>query len=137
MIPLNLTKWAQALFRKREFYRIFYGSEQGQIFNVGLIDADSESDFEVKFKSLEDVWNPLVPGFHSWFEKKRVPVFITSVINAELDRAQVGNRFYNNRLELLHKLQKKYVSEGEYKDDVSSINSALQEWSETFVKLRN
>ena len=35
---------------------------------------------------------------------------------------------------MLHKLQKKYVSEGEYKDDVSSINSALQEWSETFVK---
>lgn len=131
---IKLNKMGASLIQKKRILSDIYGSEQGQIFNVGLIDADSESDFEVKFKSLEDVWNPLVPGFHSWFEKKRVPVFITAVINAELNRAQVGNRFYNNRLQLLHKLQKKYVSEGEYKDDVSSINSALQEWSETFVK---
>ena len=75
-----------------------------------------------------------VPGFYSWFQRKRLPLFVESLINCDLDRAPIGSKFYNNRLEVLHKLQNKFVTEGEITHDVCAINKALQEWTESYHK---
>ena len=93
----------------------------------GLVDADSPSDLKVKFDSLEDICESYVPGFFEWFKRKRLPLFIKSVINFDLDREQLGSKFYNNRLEVLHKIQKKFVAEGNIENDVCSINQGLKD----------
>ena len=79
-----------------------YGCEQDQVFHVGLIDADSEFDLKVEFRSLDEIWESLVSGFHDRFEKKRIHIFIS-----DLDKVQVDIYFYNNSVEVLHKLQKR------------------------------
>ena len=69
----------------------------------------------------------MVPGFHNWFKKKRIPLFVESVIRSPLDRASLGNSFYNNRLGVLHKLQKKKIQEENIEHEVCQTSKALEE----------
>ena len=61
-------------------------------------------------------------------------LFIESAINFDLDREQIGYKFYNNRLEVLHKIQKKFVVEEDIENDVCFINQGLKDWTETYYK---
>ena len=48
-----------------------------------------------------------MPGFHSWFVRKRAPIFQNQVVGEALDRLQLGTQFITNHLEVMHKIQKK------------------------------
>ena len=106
------------IHHKKKILADIYGSEQNKIFQDGLVDADDQADLEAKFVSLKDIWDTMVPGFYNWFKKKRIPLFVESVIRSPLDRASLGNSFYNNRLEVLHKLQKKKIQEEKIEHEV-------------------
>ena len=44
-----------------------YGSQNAVLFQTGLVDADDEEDFDIKFQSIESVWERKVTGFRYWF----------------------------------------------------------------------
>ena len=57
-----------------------YGSQVDSILQSRLADAIDEEDFQVKFDSLRELWNNLVPGFHEWFQKSREKLFCNCLI---------------------------------------------------------
>ena len=118
---IKLPRWNATLNQKTSILGYIYGSEQNHIFNAGIVDADNPSDFEVKLDSLEDICESYVHGFFAWFKRKRMPLFIESVINLDLDKEQVGCKFYNNRLEVLHKIQKKFGVEEDIENDIVGL----------------
>ena len=62
------------------------------------------------------MWDSIVSGLHSWFIRKRAPIFQNQVVGEALDRLQLDTRFTINRLELINKIQKK---------NTAGINSGL------------
>ena len=73
----------------------------------GLANAIDEEDFEANLNSLKDVWDDLVPGFHTWFKMRTSALFKETIITSALDRIRLNSCFFNNRLEVIHKLWKK------------------------------
>ena len=54
------------------------------------------------------------------------------MVNSEFDRATVSNLFYNNRLELLRKLQKTFVVEDLH--NTQSNACILQQWTDYYYR---
>ena len=46
-----------------------------------------------------------MPGFRSWFVRKRISIFQNQVVGEALDRLKLDTRFTNNCLEVTHKIQ--------------------------------
>ena len=67
------------------------------------------------------MWDSIVPGLHSWFIRKRAPIFRNQVVGKALDRLQLDTRFTINRLELIHKIQKKNTEEANSGLEVTSV----------------
>ena len=63
------------------------------------------SGFNIKLENLKSVWDSIVPGFRSWFVRKRISVFQNQVVGEALDRLKLDTRFTNNCLEVIHKIQ--------------------------------
>ena len=57
-----------------------YGTSIGIVEQLGLADAEYPEDLDVKLASLEFVWEKLIPGFHSWFIRHRVPIFKNNLV---------------------------------------------------------
>ena len=91
-------------------------------------------DFSVKLESLKSVWDSIVPGFHSWFVRKRAPIFQNQVVGEPLDRLQLDTRFTTNRLEVLHKIQKKDTTEANLGLEVTSVLKTLHQWYLSFER---
>ena len=67
------------------------------------------------------MWDSIVPGLHSWFIRKRAPIFRNQVVGEALDRLQLDTRFTINRLELIHKIQKKNTAGANSGLEVTSV----------------
>ena len=89
-----------------------YSSQVDSILKSGLTDAMDEEDFQVKFDSLRESWDNLAPSFHERFQKNREKLFCNCLIMSACEKLGMKGRFYNNGLELKHKLQKKQMAEG-------------------------
>ena len=63
-----------------------------------------------------------MPELHSWFVRKKVPVFENQVVGEALDRPQLNTRSTTNRLEVIHKFQKKNTAEANSGLEVISLN---------------
>ena len=96
---------------KKRILSVIYGSQKNGFVQFGLADAIDVSDFNVKLESLKSVWDSIVPGFRSWFVRKRTPIFKNQVVGEALDLLQLDTRFTTNRLEVMHKIQKKNTAE--------------------------
>ena len=88
---VKLAKMNVTIHHKKKILADIYGSEHNEVYQAGLVDADDQADLEVRFVSLKDIWDTMVPGFHNSFKKKRIPLFVESVIRSPLDRASLGN----------------------------------------------
>ena len=107
-----------------------YGSQRGILLESGLVHSYDEVNFNVKLFSPAHIWDNLVPGFHKWFSKNRKVLFCESVILFAPQELGIENRFYANRLELKHKLQKKKLREEELPKEVAAVTLQLKEWIE-------
>ena len=85
------------------------------------------SDFSVKLESLKSVWDSIVSGFHSWFVRKRAPIFQNQFAGEALDRLQLDTLFTTNRLEVMHKIQKNHTAETNSGLEVTSVLKTLHE----------
>ena len=52
---------------KRAIIRDIFGHQIGDVYHKGLLDSNSESEFDEKLLQLQEKWEKFVPGFHSWF----------------------------------------------------------------------
>eukprot|EP00112_Aurelia_sp_Birch-Aquarium-sp1_P016153 Seg3637.1 transcript_id=Seg3637.1/GoldUCD/mRNA.D3Y31 product="hypothetical protein" protein_id=Seg3637.1/GoldUCD/D3Y31 len=102
-----------------------YGSKQERIQHFGLVDADDAADFNAKLTSLKEVWDSVLPGFHDWFAKRRSDMFKETIVEAAKDRMGLEQNFFNNRLEVMHKLQKKMLSEAGSSREVTEVRRLL------------
>eukprot|EP00112_Aurelia_sp_Birch-Aquarium-sp1_P002183 Seg1234.19 transcript_id=Seg1234.19/GoldUCD/mRNA.D3Y31 product="hypothetical protein" protein_id=Seg1234.19/GoldUCD/D3Y31 len=109
-----------------------YGSKQGSLLQFGLADADDPEDFNTKLESLQDVWEAIVPGFHAWFKKRWVDIFQQNIIGSVKDRLCQDEKFFNNRLEIMHKLQKKKITEEDISKEMIEITNMLREWTASY-----
>ena len=119
---------------KKRILSDIYGSQKDSLLQFGLADAIDEEDFEAKLNSLKDVWDDLVPGFHTWFKMRRSALFKETIITSALDRIRLNSRFFNNRLEVIHELQKKMLSEKEANSEVTQVITFLEEWMTSYDK---
>eukprot|EP00112_Aurelia_sp_Birch-Aquarium-sp1_P014208 Seg3052.3 transcript_id=Seg3052.3/GoldUCD/mRNA.D3Y31 product="hypothetical protein" protein_id=Seg3052.3/GoldUCD/D3Y31 len=106
-----------------------YGSQDDVIFQAGLADSADREDFSTKLESLQDIWDDLLPGFFSWFKKRRSVVFQECLIMQAREELGISGRFYTNGLELKHKLQKKVLREEEVPQEVAAVSEVLQNWA--------
>ena len=81
------------------------------------------SDFSVKLESLKSVWDSILSGF----VRKRAPIFQNQFVGEALDRLQLDTRFNTNRLEVMHKIQKKHTAETNSGLEVTSVLTTLHE----------
>ena len=114
---------------------IFYGTQFQTLQYHGLADADDAQDLRVKLDAIHDTWEDLVPDFHSWFIKKRVPLFEQCLIVSVREALNISGRFYSNGLELKHRLLKKKLSDLGSDSDIKSVSENLTKWvNENFLE---
>ena len=92
------------------------------------------SDFSVTLESLKSVWDSIVSGFHSWFVRKRAPIFQNQFVGEALDRLQLDTLFTTNRVEVMHKIQKNHTAETNSGLEVTSVLKTLHEWHLSFER---
>ena len=119
---------------KKKVLTDIYGSQVKSILQFGLADAIDQTDFDVKLESLKPVWDELVLGFHQWFVNHRANSFKTQVIGKALDWLKLCKRFTNNRLEVMHRIQNKNVSDENLAAEATQILNSLHRWIVSFDK---
>ena len=90
-----------------------FGSQDCEVFNMGLVDSDSEESFDISLGQLQQRWERLAPGFHKWFIAQQANVFRSSMIRPVRERAQLGSppvEFTNNPNESSNSVVKHWTS---------------------------
>ena len=105
-----------------------YGTQINTLEYRGLADAEDAHDLSVKLETIRDIWEDLVPGYHSWFIKKRVPTFEQCLVMSARESLKISGRFYSNGLELKHHLLKKKLSDLNSDTDIKSVTETLTKW---------
>ena len=123
----KLDKLLASTSDKNRILSDIYGSQKNGFLQFSLANAIDVSDFNVKLESLKSVWDSIVPGFHSWFVRKRAPIFQNQVVSEALDCLQLNARFTSNRLEVMHKIQKKNNAEANSGFEVTSVLKTLHQ----------
>ena len=119
---------------KKRILSVIYGSQKNGFVQFGLADTIDVSDFNVKLESLKPVWDSIVPGFRSWFVRKRTPIFKNQVVGEALDLLQLDTRFTTNHLEVMHKIQKKNTAEANSGLEVTSVLKTFHQWHLSFER---
>ena len=118
---------------RKSIYRIMadiYGTQINTMMSQGLADAEDLQDLNVKLETLKEIWEDLVPGFHSWFKKRRLAKFESCLILSARDELGITGRFYSNGLELKHRLLKKKLSDLSSPSDIASSSRSLTKWAQ-------
>ena len=102
----------------KEYISEIFGGQNGTTFIEGLADASSESEFDDKLGTLEDIWNDreklysTVPQFFSYFCKYKAKVFKESMIKPIRKEAGLGDppkQYHNNSPECINNVIKMKV----------------------------
>ncbi|XP_057295907.1 uncharacterized protein LOC130624337 [Hydractinia symbiolongicarpus] len=84
-----------------------YVTQNENVLEFGLADAEDENDLLVKLESLESTWESLVPSFYTWFKKCRFEGFVECLVLSARESKGIKGRYYSNGLELKHRLLKR------------------------------
>ena len=108
-----------------------FGCQSGPLHEFGLADADDEDDFTAKLHSLHTAWNEKGPGFFDYFVRYQSNNFVECLTLAAREKLQITGRYYNNNLELHHRLQKKKIGDLDVlSKDVINVSNVLKKWAE-------
>ena len=86
---------------------------------LGLVDADSESELDAMLNSLENIWNDREkpfnspPEFHSWFRLYSRDVIAKSMLRPVREKAGLGSPpepYYTNDIESKNNILKQHVN---------------------------
>ncbi len=119
---MQLTKMGSTPRIKQRIMADIYGSKQDRLLQFGLADADDEEDFDIKLESLFRIWEELVEGFHGWFKRRRGPVLKEAIGQSANDRIGIDGSFFENRLEVMHKLQNKTSKDQDLGKEVCEVD---------------
>ena len=84
---------------KKELLHDILGAQDGEDFSKGLVDVNSEEEFDVSLGRLHQRWEKLVPGFHKWFVSQQANTFRRCMLSPVRVLAQLGSpptTFTNN-----------------------------------------
>ena len=74
-----------------ENLRDIFGMQEGEVFNMGFVDAATEEEFDLQLQKLHNRSELLVPGFHNWFTRVQADSFCTSTITSVHVKANLGS----------------------------------------------
>ena len=86
-----------------------FGGQRGTTFVEGLVDAESECDFDKKLAEFKDTWNP---QFFEYFLRSKAAVLKESMIKPVRVKAGLGNpprQYHNNAPECINNVIKAKV----------------------------
>ena len=101
----------------KEYRRDIFGNPSQ--LELGLVDAESESELDAMLNSLEKVWNDREspfhspPEFHSWFRMYSRDVIATSMLYPIREKAGLGSPpepYYTNDIESKNNILKQHVN---------------------------
>ena len=95
---------------KKAITRDIFGQQVGDVYQQGLVDAISETEFDEKVALKRESWETYAVGFHEWFVTKQAAVFKKSMIGAVRKAAHVTGKFTNNPNESMNSTIKKWVN---------------------------
>ena len=75
-----------------------------------------------------------MPGFHSWFLRKRLELLKAQAVQESLDRLHLNKQFTTDRLDVMHKIQKKNASEEDLNGEVTNVLNSIQFWIISYYK---
>ena len=104
-------KGSSAAVKKSIIHDIF-GYQSGDVYNKGIVDAESDEEFDEQVGMLSEKWEQLCPGFNNWFKKKHATTFKKSMIASIRTKALLGSppiKFTNNPNESINSTVKKWV----------------------------
>ncbi|CAC5387951.1 MAD2 [Mytilus coruscus] len=78
---------------------IFGTNVDSILYQKGLIDSETTSEFDSRLRDLKTTWDHLVPTFQAWFVSNESEKFKSHLIKAVTDQAQLDGHFSNNRVE--------------------------------------
>ncbi|CAC5410623.1 unnamed protein product [Mytilus coruscus] len=88
---------------------IFGTNVDSMLYQKGLIDSETTSEFDSRLRDLKTTWDHLVPTFHAWFVSNESEKFKSHLIKAVTDQAQLDGHFSNNRVESTNNNVKDWV----------------------------
>ena len=91
LVPKTGRNIADRKLSLSEIIKDIYRSRVANFYEYGIVEAIDPDDFSGKLDSLEDRWKSLCPGFHQWFVRNRISLFLESVIqSARLNSDSTG-----------------------------------------------
>ena len=56
-----------ACTERKDALRDIFEMQEGEVFNMGLLDAETEKEYDLQLQKLHNRWEALAPRFHEWF----------------------------------------------------------------------
>lgn len=63
----HLKKVSGACTERKDALRDIFEMQEGEVFNMGLLDAETEKEYDLQLQKLHNRWEALAPRFHEWF----------------------------------------------------------------------
>ena len=60
----------------KEIIKDIFGVQHGEVWSMGLVDAQSSEIFDLELERLKERWDTLAPGFQAWFTNKQLDTFV-------------------------------------------------------------
>ena len=76
-----------------------FGKDSGTIYEKGLIDSNTEQEFDRKVMMMKATWECLQPGFHSWFLQFQAELFRKHLIACVTELARIDKHYSTNQVE--------------------------------------
>ncbi|CAC5423634.1 MAD2 [Mytilus coruscus] len=78
---------------------IFGTNVDSILYQKGLIDSETTSEFDSRIRDMKTTWDHLVPTFQAWFVSNDSEKFKSHLTKAVNDQTQLDGHFSNNRVE--------------------------------------
>ena len=108
LLPKTVRNITDRKLSSSEIINNIYGSRVANFYEYGILEAIDPDDFNTKLDLLEDKWEALYPGFHQWFVRSRKSLLLESVIQSARLNSNSTGFYYQNDIESIHALEKRY-----------------------------
>ena len=92
---------------KGEIVKGIYGSREGNYYGMELQRRPMQKTFTAKLEYFNLRWKVLCPEFFAWFNVKRKPLFLESVIQSSWEKSDINGWYYQNDTESKHAAEKR------------------------------
>lgn len=103
--------------------------KRGKLLWYRIAEATDAEDFTAKLEYFNLRWEVLCPEFFAWFNVKRKPLFLESVIQSSWEKSDINGWYYQNDTESKHAAEKRNQHlAGKHISDLHIMIKMQREW---------